>query len=462
MSRVPHLEDRPRRLLVVTFHFPPDGSVGGLRWGGMSKYLARRGWVVDIVTASPQKGPPSEPGVNVHYVPRATTLNDRYNELMGRLREQSTPAAASGPAPVAAAPAALPAEAFAPRRGALAWLRKKVSQALIYPDDGRGWVLRAARAAHALIQEHEYAAVVTSGPPHSAHIAGALACVGRPGLFWADMRDPWGTTIEKKKAKAQFDSIALRVPYPWLERAVFRHVHHIVANTAAAADHLRKHYPNKLVSFVPNGIDPERLPPRATEKFAGRAISYVGTLYLGRDLTEMVHAMKAFVDRHPEARGKLTLHVAGSMDAPNEAAFWREVNNAGLADMVKVYGRVPGATALELINKSHLTLVLAQDQELQVPAKLYECVAMGVPTLAVAEPGSAAEREARRIGALTCEPQDVAGMTAILERVWNDDISTTPPIAAISYETISKQMEALLRPAAARQPLFESEAAHAR
>jgi glycosyltransferase involved in cell wall biosynthesis len=383
---------------------------------------------------------------------------------MSRLRARSGPAAAPNPSPAVPAAPATPVavEAPSPRRGAVAWLRKKLSQALIYPDDGRGWVLRAARTAHALIQDCDYAAVITSGPPHSAHIAGALACIGHPGLFWADMRDPWGTTIEKKKAKAQFDSIALRVPYPWLERAVFRHVHRIVANTAPAAEHLRKHYPDKLVSFVPNGIDPERLPERAREKFEGCAISYVGTLYLGRDLTEIIHAMKAFVDRHPEARGKLTLHVAGSMDAPNEAAFWREVNNGGLANMVKVYGRVPGAKALEIINKSHLTLVLAQDQELQVPAKLYECVAMGVPTLAIAEPGSAAEREARRIGGLTCEPDDVTGMTSVLERVWNGEVSTTPPISTISYETISRQMEALLRPTSARRPLFASETAGAR
>src|SRR2546427_696001 len=33
-----------RRVLVITYHFPPDGSVGGLRWAGITKYLARLGW----------------------------------------------------------------------------------------------------------------------------------------------------------------------------------------------------------------------------------------------------------------------------------------------------------------------------------------------------------------------------------------------------------------------------------
>lgn len=420
----------------------------------MSKYLARRGWEVHIVTASPQPGPSPEPGVHVHFCPRARTLNDRYNDWVSRARSASA-APATNAAPGGATPA--PPPAAPPRRkGLIAWVRKQLSAALIYPDDGRGWVLRAAKIARGLLREGDFDAVISSGPPHSAHIAGALACVGRPGLFWADMRDPWGTTIEKKRAKAQFDSIALRMPNPWLERTVFRHTYGIIANTAASADLLRTHYPSKRVSFIPNGIDPERLPARSKEKFEGRAISYVGTLYLGRDLSQMVHALKDFVARRPEARGAVKLHVAGSMDAPNEAALWREVTNAGLTEMVKVYGRVPGAAALDLINRSHLTLVLAQDQELQVPAKLYECVAMGVPTLVIAESGSAAEREAQRIGALACEPDDVAGMQSVIERVWLGNIPTAESISTISYETISAQMETLLRPPTDRAPALES------
>src|SRR2546426_1615965 len=41
-----------RRVLVITYHFPPDGSVGGLRWAGITKYLARLGWKVAVVTGA--------------------------------------------------------------------------------------------------------------------------------------------------------------------------------------------------------------------------------------------------------------------------------------------------------------------------------------------------------------------------------------------------------------------------
>ena len=68
-------EKRAPRLLVNTYHFPPDGSVGGLRWSGMSKNLDRRGWEVRVVTASPGAHEEPVPGVHVHYRAPGMTVN---------------------------------------------------------------------------------------------------------------------------------------------------------------------------------------------------------------------------------------------------------------------------------------------------------------------------------------------------------------------------------------------------
>ena len=45
-----------RRLLLITYHFDPDGSVGNLRWIGVTKHLARLGWRISVVTAAPPAG----------------------------------------------------------------------------------------------------------------------------------------------------------------------------------------------------------------------------------------------------------------------------------------------------------------------------------------------------------------------------------------------------------------------
>jgi hypothetical protein len=81
-----------------------------------------------------------------------------------------------------------------------------------------------------------------------------------------------------------------------------------------------------------------------------------------------------------------------------------------------------------------------------VPAKLYESVGLGVPTLVLAEERSTAAREARRIGAMTLDGRDVAGIRSLMEDLLAGRMPTG--IAArtpISYEELAVQMDRLLR-----------------
>jgi glycosyltransferase involved in cell wall biosynthesis len=435
--------ERPRRLLVITYHFPPDGSVGGLRWGGLSRHLARRGWEVQVITAAAQSADASVPGVQVHVCAVSRTLNDAYNQWAAKVRAWGgRPSPSTQPA--AASPATEAPDAPA-RHGLVNAVRRNLATALAFPDYGRGWILPAARTARALLRAQTFDAVVTSGPPHSAHLAGLLACAGRRELHWVDMRDPWSSMIGKKWAQSAFRSEWVRFLIPRLERLVFRRAAHVVTNTAEYAAELRETFPAMRVSFIPNGIDRDRLPPPPADRFGGLSIAHAGSLYAGRDLTPVLRAMQAFLLASPEARSALMLRLAGNMDAVHSAHFRREVAAAGLESCVEVLGRVSSADALTLINRSHLALVLAQDQPMQVPAKLYECVAMGVPTLVIAESDSAAAREARRIGGMACDAADVAGIRDVLSRLWRDRTPAPAVGAPIGYDDIAAQMDALLR-----------------
>ena len=434
--------DGQRRLLVITYHFPPDGSVGGLRWAGMSKYLARRGWEVHVVTASAQGASVPVRGVEVHHRARYRTLDDVYNTWIRRIR------ASSGHAAKPSAPAM--AQAGERPTGAAGWIRNNLAMALAFPDHGRGWITPATLTVRRLLRERRFDAVITSGPPHSAHLVGALACSGVSVPLWVDMRDPWAGLLEAAWAKTIFSSAASRFLVRRLERAVLRRAHRVVTNTAEFADVLRGSYPELRVSYVPNGIDSERLPPAAVEKFDGLAIAYVGSLYAGRDLSSVLRAMRAFLTRQPDALGALKLRIAGGMDAAHEAQFRRDVAATDLGDVVETLGQVSNTEALDLVNRSHLTLVLAQNQPMQVPAKLYECVAMGIPTLVITESTSAAAREASRIGAMVYEAADVEGICAAIQRLWRDRTPAVAPASSLDYDDISAQLDALLLGAPAR------------
>ena len=85
---------------------------------------------------------------------------------------------------------------------------------------------------------------------------------------------------------------------------------------------------------------------------------------------------------------------------------------AGLLTFVSVYLIVRFPLAALIL----LALVLAQGQEFQVPAKLYEMVAMGVETVVLASVHSAASSEAWRLGATSIDPQDTEGLVKLMER----------------------------------------------
>ena len=443
MAHSSHVGD-VRRLLVISYHFPPDGSVGGLRWAGLSKYLARRGWEVHVVTASRQAAHAPVPGVTVHHRRRNDTLNDIYNRVASRLR--STPpsgarAQASASGDIAKADAAM----VQPRAiGLLGRLRFNLSIALAFPDRGRGWILTAAFAARTLLRQHRFDAVVTSGPPHSAHLAGVLACLGRDEPRFVDMRDPFATGAEWTWQRDPLNPRGLRVLIPYLERAFFRRARGVITNTSELSDVLGTRFPHLDLTFIPNGIDGERLPAPSTRKFSGVSIAYAGTMYLGRDLTPVLRAMAALFAAIPEARRDVKLRVAGNMDGGHGVAFWREVDAGALRESVEFLGRLSNVDALDLMNRSHLNLVLAQQQPTQVPAKLYECVAMQIPTLVIAEATSAAAREARRIGAIPCEHTDVPAIRDLLLLLWRSPGGRVTPTAEIGYSSIAEQMERVI------------------
>jgi len=432
-----------RRLLVISFHYPPDGSIGGQRWAGLSKYLARAGWEVHVVTASAPKGYAMPSGVHRHFRPRRRTLNEWYR---ARVSARAADAGSDG--------ASLPQSGKRPGgrlTRALILARRIAGSAAGLPDQGRGWIIRASGAALSLMRSREFDCVISSGPPHSAHFAALIATLGRRTEFWIDMRDPWSTTHEMNSVADRFVR-AERYVLHKLERMVFPRASKVLVNTSEFAAMLRETQPDLNVLHFPNGVDTELLPPRDLSAVRPGSIAYVGTLYAGRDLSSILVAMRSVAEESEGSRSALTLNVAGPLESPHRERMHSQIEASGLADAVKVLGVLPRDSALQLLSRSHLALVLAQDQPMCVPAKLYESVGLGIPTLVIAERDSAAAREARRIGAFTAESHDVNAIKGVLADLASGRIPMKiDPTTPISYEALAVRMDRLLSGAPVQQ-----------
>ena len=424
-----------RRLLVVSYHFPGDGAVGGLRWAGLTKYLARLGWQVTVLTAAPPLQSDDMDGVHVERCARSWTLNDCYRLLVRTdHRGRGLPAKQASPARPG-------------RPGLLHELRKELAAFMALPDESRGWSLRAAVRARSLLRRFRPQVVVSSGPPHTAHLVARLALLGSPARWFIDLRDPWaGPVPQWCEAHPLYQTRIARAVIPRLERLVFRAAEGVIVNSPQLAHALAAKYPDIAVACIPNGVDFERLPPRARDPFPGLAIASVGTLYGHRDLGPVLQALRRFLQRHPEAaQGGVKLRVAGRAESPRALALEEQVASLGLGEYVEVLGQLPRTQALDLMSRSHLGVVLAQDQELAIPAKLYEPVALGIPTLVVAEKGSAAAVEGQRLGASVLEPHDAEGIARLLEQLWRSDRRTPFQCQVpVAYEAIAPLVDQLL------------------
>ena len=399
----------PRKLVVVSYHFPPDPAIGGLRWSGLTRYLGQMGWKSWVIAAA--GGAPAVPGVTVVHRPRRRTINDFYRTLKEwRKKGAETPGNAG------------PGGAGGGRRKSGGWtasLRYESGVLLSLPDEGRGWIWRAAFAARRVLSRERPDVLVSSGPPHSAHLAAWLATRFRNVPWFVDLRDPWaGPLTDAWRDTPFFRSRIARWITTRCERLALRSATGVICNTREFTEALTQRFPDLRIQWIPNAVDRALLPPRRGDPYPGLALAHVGTMYGGRDLGPVLRGMRLLFDRHSEtANDGAMLRVAGHIEEPYISDLRQQISDLGMGAWVEFLGVLPRADALALVSRSRLALVLAQGQEFQVPAKLYELVAMGIQTLVLAPEGSAASSEAQRVGAAAIDPDDIEAIAEFLSQV---------------------------------------------
>ncbi|MBK8499439.1 MAG: hypothetical protein IPL52_11650 [Flavobacteriales bacterium] len=173
-----------KRVLIITYYWPPNGGAGVQRWLKMSKYLPQFGWQPVVYTPSnPGYHPDAAllaevpPIVEVIERPIAGALFLWYKRLTGRKADEKVHLG-------------LPQ-----RRKKKSWrddLAVWVRGNAFVPDARVWWVNPSVRFLERYLREHPVDAIVSTGPPHSMHLI-ALGLKKRfPALRWiADWRDPW-------------------------------------------------------------------------------------------------------------------------------------------------------------------------------------------------------------------------------------------------------------------------------
>ena len=410
-------------LLLITYSWPPDASVGAVRSTKLAKHLSRQGWSPIIVTVKEhyyeQKfimksacGEPSEP--LVIRTRRLRNPRDHYlfaKRSIFKLFGGEWRFIESIRRGVVENMSATDAQSWTARA-------KRFVLSLLYtPDEDLGWLPFAIVKAVRVVKAHGVSGVISTGPPFTAHLVG-LVVKKLCHIAWiADFRDPWRNNEQKPW---HLHSVLADRINQWLEAKVLWNADRVVCVTPAMNEFYQKIYPRmpseKWVTIT-NGFDAEEFCqlghiPR-DQKFT---ISYVGIFEYARTPDSLLRAVGELLREGLFDGNRLAIRFIGKCRYAAGQSVEEMVAQQGLSGIVEIIDLLPRPEALRAMMRSHVLVLLANQQKLQVPSKAYEYMAAGRHILAVTEEKGATADLIRRVpGGAVLPPGDHEGIKRLLK-----------------------------------------------
>lgn len=398
-----------KRVLVISYYWPPTGGSGVQRWVKFVKYLPQMGW--EPVVYTPEN--PEQLAVDeslLKDIPEGIeVLKTRIFEPYEAYRALTGKKKGGGEVnPLNAG-----------RKSLMQRLAVAARGNLFIPDPRIGWVRPSVRFLRKYLAEHPVDVIVTTGPPQSVHLIGR-GLKRATGVRWiADFRDPWTDMF-------YFKHMGLS---RWAER---RH-HRLEQSVLDEADAIisvtplvQKDFQAKTstpVHMITNGFDRDDFPSLSYspgEKFSivhtGLFAADGNPLALWKVLADKCAADGAFADA-------LQIRLAGKTDA----AIVEAICAAGLGDKLANLGYLPHSEIVkEQCRASVLILPLRQEPEyLKVlPGKIFEYLASGRPVLGIGqEEGAAAAVLADASAGQMFDWDREDAMASFIDRQWQARLS---------------------------------------
>ena len=173
-----------RRVLIITYYWPPSGGSGVQRWLKMSKYLPENGWQPVIYTADDAEYPVEDKSLEKDVAPETEVIRrpivepySFYKKFLGIKKGEKVKAGFINEG----------AKKTGWKESLSVWLRGN----LFIPDARCWWIKPSVRYLKKYLKEHPVDAMISTGPPHSMHLI-ARALHKKFNIPWvADFRDPW-------------------------------------------------------------------------------------------------------------------------------------------------------------------------------------------------------------------------------------------------------------------------------
>ena len=419
----PNDNSEMKRVLVISYYWPPAGGSGVQRWVKFAKYLPAEGWQPVIYTPeNPELSSVDE--TLLADIPAEAEIIRRpilepygiYRRVMGSKAstDMQTLIGDKGGA------RATGGEVNPISGGSKNWkqnLSLWIRGNLFVPDPRVWWVRPSVRFLKKYLKEHPVDAIVTTGPPQSMHLIGR-GLHRATGIPWvSDFRDPWTKMFYYKHL--HLGKAADRKQHR-LEKSVLDEASAVISVTPLVQREFQQMTRTPVV-LITNGFDEDDYPAmkpadRDPEEFR---VTHTGLFAQDGNPLMLWDALAEKCAADEEFRRALRIRLVGKVDEAIVAAI--EARELG-PNLDNLGYRPHDEAVAEQRAATLLILPLRQEPEYRnvLPGKIFEYLAARRPVLGIGqEDGAAAQVLADTRTGVMCDWTNAAAIRSAVDRAWS-------------------------------------------
>jgi hypothetical protein len=426
-----------KKVLIITYYWPPSGGSGVQRWLKFVKYLTQLGW---------------EPFV---YTPENPSFTTQDSSLLKDISSQVE---------VIKLPIWEPYELFFKlssffgksvkqtdfiSTGKKSFFQKISSWTrgnLFIPDARIFWVRPSVTFLNDFLMSNEITKIITTGPPHSIHLIGLKLKQKNPSIKWvADFRDPWSEWD-------LLDTLSLsnwtRRKHQRLELKVLTTADRVITIAPYHVDRLEK-LSGRKVDLITNGFDEDDFKSIFKTKTSRFTIRHIGIVDELRDPRPVMEVLKQLAMSNSEFRDSVKVEFIGNVNtsfknyiASDETLknFTFFVDHLPHRQLLNAYGE----TDLQLLVLAHTAIAPGN-----LPGKFFEYLASGNPILAIGPvKGDAAQVLQKTQAGKIFERDDKSSIKDALVQYYNqwrlNEGTKTGDVTPYTRKNLTKQLIQLL------------------
>ncbi|MEE9364984.1 MAG: glycosyltransferase family 4 protein [Cellulophaga sp.] len=355
-----------RKILIITYYWPPAGGPGVQRWLKFVKYL--RDFNIEPIVYIPE---------NPHYpledqsftadIPKGITIYKKAffepYKIASLFSKNKTKRISSG---------VIHGENQSFLEKTMLWIRGN----LFIPDARKYWINTSIRYLTDIITKEGIDTIITTGPPHSVHLIGHGLKEKMKVRWLADFRDPWTSIGYHKKLKL---TKASQKKHKYLEHLVLSNSDKIIVTSATTKQEFSE-ITNTPIVVITNGFDTRTIKNIVLDE--AFTISHIGSLLTGRNPENLWKALSELTQENEAFKKSLTLQFIGVLSDD----VLETIRSYGLESNLNIIGYVSHEKAIVYQQKSQVLLLAEIDSEETkgiIPGKLFEYMAAKRPILSI-------------------------------------------------------------------------------